>query len=241
MEDNYFREYTGARPIDTFDLIRLARTLETSPGLLMDLLECRCELPFELADKIAQELDVDSDWILSGSSSPFPIVRIGNRNWYDFFLPELSDASYSFELIRVAGGRHEGTLFCLRTSLLSGSIKLGVVTEAFVLAPGMGGGGHGNLSAFLIFLKTRCANVALSSFEWDPESDNFDFWNIFGQHLPFYFQNSASRRSVGWLQQLFSGEDPRSWYKGWSGDLKKIADTPFGNAEPSCDLLQGTQ
>lgn len=235
--DNYFREFAGGRPMDTGDLVRLARRLDTSPGLLMDIMEGRQELTFSFADAIAHNVDASADWLLGGSGAPFPVVRMSNRGWQEFFLPDGVDTGYTFELIRISGGRHEGTLFCLRICQKTGRIALGVVTEAFYLAPGMGGGGHGHLTAFLIFLKTRGARLPVNTFEWQPAAESFDIWTVLGHHHPVFFQNSGSRRTAGWLQQLFSGEDPGAWYEGWSSDLKKIAETPSGDGSHAVSQL----
>ncbi|CAI2535862.1 hypothetical protein [Serratia ficaria] len=228
MADNYFREFAGARPIDTFDLVRLARQLNTSPGLLMDIMAGRQELTFSLADKIAQNFDASADWLLGGSGSPFEADRIG-ADYPAFFRPD-NGKRYVFELHRIDGGRFDGTLFVLRQDLQTQQLRLGVVTEQFNLSAGMGGTGHANLKDFLLFLKTDCGDMQLNAFRWQAEAVEYDFWELFGRHHPRYFQNPAKRSSADWLQRLLQGEDPGGWFKGWSPCLVEIAATPFGES-----------
>lgn len=230
MAANYFREFAGARPLNTFDLVRLGRLLDTSPGVLMDIIEGRQELTFEFADRIATRFCASADWLLGGSGAPFPVQRIGS-SYRDFFMPDGdADDNDVFELIRINGGRHDGTLFCLRYSTKSPrTIALGVVTEQFKLAGGMGSGGHANLKAFLTFLKTAGAQLAINAFSWTPDEAEFDFWSVFGQHHPVWFQNAGRRTSARWLQQLLNGEDPGGWFEGYSSDLDEIRDISPGN------------
>lgn len=71
----------------------------------------------------------------------------------------------------------------------------------------------------------------MNSFDWTPADLDFDFWSVVGQHHPVWFQNFRYRNTAGWLQQLFSGQDPDGWFRGWEADLEKIRDTPFGGRE----------
>ncbi|AOF17106.1 TPA: hypothetical protein PXM11_003083 [Yersinia enterocolitica] len=227
VDDRYFRDLHAA------DMTRLARLLETpSAGELIDCVEGLQELTFTLADRIAARFDVDAEWLLSGKGTPFPVVRIGS-NYHEFFLPSDGSTGYVFELIRIDSGRHEGTLFCLRYDPQTLRYTLGVVTENFVLAAGMGSGGHGNLKRFLLFLKTQGASLALNAFSWTPGEEDNDFWRIFGHHHPLYFQDPTQRTTARWLQQLLEGEDPDDWFTGWAASLKEIKNTPYGSATPS--------
>ncbi|MBK5143720.1 hypothetical protein I2494_08325 [Budviciaceae bacterium BWR-B9] len=224
--DRFFRD--GYKP-ETFSMTRLARMLgEISPSRLMECIEGQQEITFDLADRIAGKFDASADWLLSGEGSPFPVIRIGNKGYKDFFLPTDGQTGYTFELIRISHGRHEGTLICLRYHLDTHRYVLGVVTEAFNLANGMGGGGHSELKKFLIFLKTEGASLPLNTYEWEPQKEEDNFWEIFGQHHPVYFQDPNCRTTARWLQQLFQGEDPEDWFNGWSSTLQEIKDTPFG-------------
>lgn len=237
MEDNFFREFAGPRPLDTFDLVRIARQLATSPGLLMDIMEGRCELTLELADAIARNFDASADWLLSESGRPFPVVRVGSMDYREFFFPAGGENNYTFEFLRIDGGRHDGTLIILRQDTQTRRITPGVVTENFYLRSGMGSGGYGNLKRFLLFLKTEGARLAINAYDWQPEHPDFDFWSVIGQHHHTAFQDSPRRSSSRWLQQLFNGEDPGGWFSnGWAPLLKEIGETPFGgHVQPETD------
>ncbi|MDT0177831.1 hypothetical protein Q9R34_17535 [Enterobacter sp. BRE11] len=228
MADNYFREYAGARPLDTFDLVRLGRQLDTSPGLLMDIMEGRQELTFELADRIAHNFDASADWLLGERGQPFPFVDIGSKGYGEFFFPASSKSDYTFEFLRVDGGMHDGTLIILRQDVQTKRITSGVITE-FYLRSGMRSGGYGNLKRFLLLLKTEGARLSINTYDWTPEHPNFGFSTVFGQHHHVYFQDSPRRSSARWLQQIFNGEDPDGWFSnGWTPILKEIGETPFG-------------
>ncbi|EIP3952601.1 hypothetical protein LSB85_004500 [Salmonella enterica] len=224
ITDGYFPEFRNSSRAGLPELARLARDLhEPTPGRLMECLEGRLDVTFERADRIATRFCASADWLLTGSCTPFPVQRIGS-SYRDFFMPDgYADDNDVFELVRIDGGRHDGTLFCLRYSTKSPrTIALGVVTEQFKLAGGMGSGGHANLKAFLTFLKTAGAQLAINAFSWTPDEAEFDFWSVFGQHHPVWFQNAGRRTSARWLQQLLNGEDPGGWFEGYTSDLDEI-------------------
>ncbi|MEY8773050.1 hypothetical protein AB6T85_21820 [Erwinia sp. ACCC 02193] len=230
-EDNYFHMSGYGNKAGLSEIIRLARQVNTSPGLLMDIMQGRQELTIELADATAACLDADASWLLGGREPPFPTVNLG-MDYHDFFRPTGDDARYVFEFIRISKGRHDGTLLCLRIHPETGHMKQGAVTAEFKLCKdGSGGTGHGKLLGFMLFLKTHCADRAMNSFDWTPADLDFDFWSVVGQHHPVWFQNFRYRNTAGWLQQLFSGQDPDGWFRGWEADLEKIRDTPFGGRE----------
>nr|WP_246874784.1 hypothetical protein [Pantoea ananatis] len=239
MADNFFREFGGPRPLDTFDLVRLGRQLNTSPGLLMDIMEGHQELTLELADAIAQNFDASADWLLSDSGQPFPFVRPGTQSYREFFFPDGSSADFTFEFLRIAGGRHDGTLIMLRQEVKTKRITPAVITEIFYLSSAMGNGGYGNLKRFLLFLKTEGAHLPINTYDWTPEHPDFDFWTVIGKHHPVYFQDSPRRSSARWLQQVFNGEDPDDWFSGgWTSVLREIGDAPFGKRkQPGADVL----
>lgn len=172
---------------------------------------------------------------LSSEGTPFPVDHLdetgGLDNGYGRFFISVTGSDCTFELVRLSAGRHEGSVIVLRTHRAIGHIRLGVVTEQFTLASGMGATGHANLKAFLIFLKTECTGISMNAFDLKPDDPNFDFWSVFGQHHPRYFQQAGRRTSAPWLQQLFTDQDPDAWFKGREADLKEIQDTPFGGVE----------
>ena len=230
MADNYFREYAGARPLDTFDLVRFGRQLDISPGVLMDIMAGREELTFSLADAIALNFDASAEWLLGESGQPFPFVRMGTMGYREFFFPADSQSDYTFEFLRIAGGRHDGTLIILRQDVQTKRITPGVITESFYLRRGMGNGGYGNLKRFLLFIKTEGARLSINTYDWTPEHPDFDFWTVIGQHHYVYFQDSPRRSSARWLQQVLNGEDPNDWFSdGWTPVLREIGETPFGD------------
>jgi len=228
IEDNYYRMSGRAHKVGVPEIVQLARQLDMSPGLMMDIMEGRLELTFELADAMAENFDADAGWLLDGRETPFPVMNLG-MGYHGFFLPVGDDARYAFEFIRISRGRHEGALICLRIHPETGRMALGKVTEEFSLCKdGSGGTGHGKLLDFILFLKESCAHRSMNAFDWEVD-DGFDFWSVVGQHHPVYFQDFRRRATSGWLQQVFTGKDPDGWFTGWEGDLKEIQDTPFGN------------
>lgn len=210
------------------DFVRVARQLETRPGQLMDLIDGRRDMAPAMADELARHFGACSDWLLTGEGSPFRVTRIGSHGYSEFFLPA-EGGEHTFELIRISQGRHEGTLIILRTRTDTGQTELGVVTEAFYLGAGMGGGGHGNLKAFLLFLKTKCTHLAKNTYDFTPPEPDFDFWSVIGQHHPVWFKDANRRSTARWLQQMYAGDDPAGWFDGWKSDLEEIAATPFGD------------
>ncbi|MEV8782002.1 hypothetical protein AB0082_26735, partial [Klebsiella pneumoniae] len=84
-------------------------------------------------------------------------------SWEEFFFPD-DDERYVFEFIRIAGGRHDGTLMILRQHEQNGRITAGVVTEAFFLGAGMGPGGYVNLKEFLLFLRQHGGNLVMNAY-----------------------------------------------------------------------------
>lgn len=205
------------------------RQLNSSPGLLMDIMEGNQELAFPLADAIAEKFDAGAGWLLDGGETPFPVADLG-RNYHEFFLPTDDDGRYAFEFIRISRGRHEGMLICLRIHPETGRMTLGTVTAEFNLCKDSSGGtGHGKLLAFMLFLKESCAHRSMNAFDWEVD-DGFDLWSVLGQHHPVYFQDFRRRATSGWLQQVFTGKGPDGWFTGWEGDLKEIQDMSFGNA-----------
>lgn len=227
VADGVLDQWQGERPAGIADIVRIARQLGTSPGQLMDLLEGRKEMLPAMADELAGRFSASADWLLSGTDTPFPVLRIGH-GYRDFLLPEDDDGQNVFEFIRIDGGHHDGTLIIIRVNARTQALSVGVVTSGFILARGMGGGGHGYLKEFLLFLKTKCHRLAINTFDFKPDDPEFDFWSVIGQHHPIWFRNAKQRSTASWLQQLYSGTDPADWFEGWQSDLDEIAMVPFG-------------
>ncbi|ECW3987879.1 hypothetical protein G3G77_004901 [Salmonella enterica] len=236
LSDGYFDTWNKKRSVDTADWVKIARQLEVSPGLLMDIIEGRQEITFSLADAIAKHFNSSCEWLLSGEGMPFPVLNIGH-SYHKFLLPDTDDGQNVFEFIRVEGGLHNGTLLILRKNIKTSALSMGVVTSGFLLAEGMGSGGHGYLKSFLLFLKTKCHQLPINTYDFAPVDADFDFWSVIGQHHPVWFQDANRRSAASWLQQMFIGDDPADWFEGWSQDLKEIADTPFGGAKPDDEQL----
>jgi hypothetical protein len=100
----------------------------------------------------------------------FPLVILGTYfgvSWEVFFPDD--DERYVFEFIRIAGGRHDGTLMILRQHEQNGRITAGVVTEAFSLVP-VWGRGYVNLKEFLLFLRQHGGNLVMNAYVFSPRS-----------------------------------------------------------------------
>lgn len=229
IADGWLHRWKREHAVGMPDVVRVALRLEVSPGSLMDLLEGRGEMTPGMVDELAKRLSISSDWLLTGEGLPFNVTRMGSSGYSEFFLPG-DGGKYAFELLRIRRGSHEGTLIILRTRADTGHTEFGVVTEAFYLGAGMGSGGYTNLKRFLLFLKTKCGHVEANTYDFIPPEPDFDFWSVIGQHHPIWFQDTSLRSTAGWLQQVYSGEDP-GWFKGWSSILEEIAVAPFGGGE----------
>ncbi|WP_217550566.1 hypothetical protein [Pantoea sp. GbtcB22] len=241
--DGLLDKWKSDKPADTTDIVRVARMIDNSPGKLMDYLDGLDDVSAELTDKLSTHFGVSSDWLLTGEGSPFAVIRLGSRGFTEFFLPP-EGGNFTFELIRIRKGRHEGTLIILRTCTDTGHTEVGVVTEAFYLGSGMGSGGYGNLKHFLKFLKSRGAHLTLNTYEFTPPDPDFDFWSVIGHHHAVWYQDARLRSTTRWLQQVFNGEDPGGWFSsGWAPLLKEIGDMPFGQDEnksqPAHDVREG--
>ncbi|UAN34322.1 hypothetical protein [Enterobacter sp. JBIWA005] len=208
------------------DLVRIAQRLNVSPGLLMDCAEGEDELTRDLAERLETTFGAGTDWLTTGDGMMFPLVTLGTYSgvsWQTFFFPD-GDERYVFELIRITGGRHDGTLMILRQNEKTGAIATGLVTEAFYLGAGMGSGGYGSLKAFLLFLNAHCRDLVMNAYVFEPPEADFDFWSVMGQHHPVWFRDANRRSPSRWLQQVLSGEDPGEWFAGgWTSVLEEVA------------------
>lgn len=244
MKDDRFSVMSPG-DIDAFDYITLAGDLNAvvddsdsvSCGSLMDVAEGLQEMSPGLARKLADFCSASALWLLTGSGRPFPMLTLGTYSgisWEDFFDTDCGGShGYLFELTRIDGGRHDGTLIIHRLHERLQTITTGVVTEAFYLRAGMGSGGYGNLKTFLQFLKRHEHQLALSSWQFTPPEPDFDFWSVMGQHHPAWFRDQSRRAPSRWLQQVLNGEDPGEWFAGgWTSLLYEVKAT---STEPSED------
>lgn len=210
------------------DWVRIAHQLNVSPGLIMNCIDGSGELSRDLAERIESQFGTSAEWLTTGDGLMFPLVKLGTNSgisWQEFFLPKNDDNLYIFELIRITGGSHDGTLMILRQNEKNGMLTTGLVTERFYLASGMGSGGYGNLKRFLLFLNTYCQNLVMNAYVFEPPELDFDFWTVMGQHHPVWFRNANRRSPSRWLQQVLNGEDPGEWFAGgWSSILKEVAE-----------------
>ncbi|MDJ3788161.1 hypothetical protein LEI94_27245, partial [Salmonella enterica] len=201
------------------------------------------ELTRDLAERIENRFGTSADWLTTGDGLMFPLVKLGTHSgvsWREFFLPDDDDNRCIFELIRITGGRHDGTLLILRQDEESGSVTTGIVTEAFYLGSGMGNGGYSNLKTFLLFLKTCCQERVMHAYVFEPPESDSDLWSVMGQHHPVWFRDAKRRSPSRWLQQVLNGEDPGEWFAGgWSPILQEVAEAaaggpraPAGQADP---------
>ena len=232
--DGFFPGSGQPGPTRIADQVRIAHRLHVSPGLLLDCIDGAGELTRELAERIESRFGASADWLTTGDGKMFPLVILGTYfgvSWEEFFFPD-DDERYVFEFIRIAGGRHDGTLMILRQHEQNGRITAGVVTEAFFLGAGMGPGGYVNLKEFLLFLRQHCGNLVMNAYVFSPPEPDFDFGSVMGQHHPVWFRDARRRSPSRWLQQVLSGEDPGEWFAGgWSSILKEVAEaTPPDNA-----------
>lgn len=225
--DGFFPESRHDGRTHIADWVRTAHQLNVSPGLIMDSIDGIGELTRDLAERLANRFGTCAEWLTTGNGLMFPLVKLGTYtglSWKEFFLPENDDNRYIFELIRITGGRHDGTLMILRQNEKNGTVTTGLVTETFYLGSGMGSGGYGNLKRFLLFLNTYCQDLVMNAYVFEPPEPDFDFWSVMGQHHPVWFCDAKRRSSSRWLQQVLNGEDPGDWFAGgWSGILKEVA------------------
>jgi hypothetical protein len=230
--DGFFLELMHRGQTQIADWVRIAHRMEVSPGLLMDCIDGKDELTQELAERAESRVGVNAGWLTTGDGLMFPLVKLGTHtgtSWQEFFLPENEDNRYIFELIRITGGRHDGTLLILRQNEKNGTITTGLVAEAFYLGAGMGSGGYGNLKNFLQFLNTHCQDLVMNAYVFEPPELDFDFWSVMGQHHPVWFRDANRRSPSRWLQQVLNGEDPEAWFTdGWKSVLEEVASISRG-------------
>lgn len=189
---------------------------ENSPAQLLDCMDGIKGPDFDMINRLAYCFSCNSSWVMSGAGTMFEVKNIGS-SYESFFVDETDDhADYMFYLIRVASGRNEGMIICIKRNQASRVYEAGYISDHFVLKAGMGSGGYGNLKRFLSFMKLNCGTHFIRSCEYEEEGLSTEL----GLHHPsWYIQKSSQSR---WLSQLLSGEDPGNWLEGYSGLLSSV-------------------
>lgn len=205
-EDNIFS--WGERS----DLPHLALALgEPSPATLMNCIDGREALPFDLAKRIADRYGCSLEWLINGSSSMFPYPEIGG-DYREFFEPAISGTGINIKLVRLCTsedaegnpGRHDGTLLMFRCKDDKLSIAAGY-SGRFYLNGHMGGGGHSCLEGFVNFLNQN-QNVQFSEYNCTPPIDESAMWD----HHPNYYLDLKHCSKASWLYPLRAGKSPSS-------------------------------
>ncbi|WP_346401049.1 FitA-like ribbon-helix-helix domain-containing protein [Pseudomonas syringae] len=192
---------------------------EASPLALLDCLDGRGEMNFDMFDRIVQWSGCSSTWLLSGKGSMFLVPDIGS-SYSRFFVNDSEKAEdINFYLIRVGGGRADGLILCIKHDTVKDVYSSGYMYSNFHLRSGMGATGSGNLKEFIRFLKINCSKYRLID-------RNFQEAGLEGEidlHHPMWYVRRATQAS--WLMSLFRGEDPDDWLKGYIWD--DVAQLPF--------------
>ncbi|MFL1515304.1 FitA-like ribbon-helix-helix domain-containing protein [Pseudomonas prosekii] len=206
-------------------IVDIARIIgEESPGHMLDCMEGLATPSFDLLDRVSNWSGCSYNWLSSGLGTIFPVENIGS-NYQDFFQHDLDNKDVTFHLLRVCGGHSDGMLLCLRHNSAKQAYAAGFIAEHFMLKDGMGATGSARLNEFIRFLKTHCGNRVLKAYNFAETGMN----TLLGTHHPLYYLRSAE--SAGWLTQLFNGQDPSNWLKGYEPLWKDMSELPFGNGE----------
>ena len=205
-EDNVFS--WGERS----DLPHLALALgEPSPAALMNCIDGREALPFDLAKRIADRYMCSLEWLINGSSSMFPYPEIGG-DYREFFEPAIRGSGINIKLVRLCTsedaegnlGRHDGTLLMFRCKDDKLSIAAGY-SGRFYLNGHMGGGGHNCLEGFVNFLNEN-QNLQFSEYNCVAPIDESAMWD----HHPNYYLDLKHCSQASWLYPLHAGRSPSS-------------------------------
>ncbi|MFV1943168.1 hypothetical protein VPH49_20340 [Pseudomonas luteola] len=176
---------------------------EESPAYLMDCMDGLETPSFELLKRIANQFSCSEGWLTSGVGSMFPMPSIGSR-YEEFFQPAIESSDIEILLVRICGGRSDGTLLCFRIQKDNPYIATGFIGEHFYLGAGMGATGHGNYNRFAEFLRSNCQNIRISVYNYEDAAKR---WKG-GEHHPHYYMSPSRISRAGWLLPLFNGEDP---------------------------------
>lgn len=210
-EDNVFA--WGERS----DLPHLALALgESSPATLMNCIDGREALPFDLANRIVDRYGCSLAWLINGSGSMFPYPEVGG-DYREFFEPAIRGSGISIKLVRLCTpndaegnpGPHDGTLLMFRCKDDTSNIAAGY-SGRFYLNGQMGGGGHGCLTDFVKFLNEK-HNLSFTEYNCTAPIDEPAMWD----HHPNYYLNLKHCSQASWLYPLRAGKSPSSieWTK----------------------------
>ncbi|WP_157975395.1 hypothetical protein [Photorhabdus sp. CRCIA-P01] len=188
---------------ESSDVPHIARLVgEDTPAFLMDCMDGRSDLTFDLANRIAYHFDARTSWLLSGDRTPFPVQRIGSQ-YQDFSVWQTAGRNTDLSLSGLKAGIVTAICFAFVSALTRTAGHLGMSAQ-FKLGDGIGVTGRDNLRRFIQFLKTECADLQLDSYIWEetPEQNTYD---AASHHHPVYFRDFSRRDTNRWLFQLMSG------------------------------------
>lgn len=215
------------------DLPHLALALgEPSPAMLMNCIDGREALPFDLAKRIADRYSCSLEWLINGSSSMFPYPEVGG-DYHKFFEPAISGSGISIKLVRLCTvedaeddpGPHDGTLLMFRCKDDEPNIAAGY-SGRFYLNGRMGGGGHGSLSSFVNFLNEN-NNLQFSEYNCTAPINDSAMWD----HHPNYYLDLKHCNRASWLYPLCAGRSPSSidWMQQHAYVSPKLTISYFDN------------
>ncbi|WP_117196767.1 FitA-like ribbon-helix-helix domain-containing protein [Pseudomonas coronafaciens] len=187
------------------DLPHLALLLEEpSPALLLDCVEGRASLPFDLAHRLVEHFSCNLSWLISGAGEMFPYPDLGAfASYVDFFKPAHTDSSFSIKMVRVCGGRHDGALLLFRLDKNSRHVAAGYCSTQFNLSGQMGGTGFGRFAEFAEHLASL-GSLQVEAYNFlASESDGG-----FGDHHPTFYLNPVRLDHANWLSPLLKGVSP---------------------------------
>jgi len=191
------------------DIPHLAQALgESSPALLMDVIDGRAALAFDMAERLAHRFSCSYSWLLNGVGSMFPYPEIGG-SYAEFIEPAKGAPSITINLVRLCSkqaadgtsGRHDGTLLMFRVKDGDAHIEAGYSSTRFYLGDGMGAGGHGNLVNFVDYLN-KSEDVSFKAYNFFKPLKVDEAWD----HHPQYFLKGAE--PADWLEPLRRGISP---------------------------------
>lgn len=207
------------------DVPHLARAIgEESPANLLDCIDGLAAASFDMLRRLSRRFNCSESWLLSGAGSLFPWENIEGR-YPGFFLAERDSEHRDFRLIRISGGRLDGTLLCIRHDNADQHFACGYIRQQFQLRPGLNADEAGHLCRFIQFLKTECARHQIEAYEFRAPENLTDI----GEHHPLWFMAQTRTEPAEWLNALRRGEDIAGWLSAFPACLAEIRSLPFGN------------